>query len=160
MKSTCAGLWRSPKADTSIPGYASDVTTLLSLADERFVSLTTFRKTGVPVSTPVWIGRDGDSLIVTTPEGTGKVKRLRNNARVELRPCTRTGSVADDAPVATGTAVVTVDAAGEKLLERVFSAKYGNEYRAVMFVESAIRWLKSRGKAARKTRALIRITEA
>ena len=61
-------------------------TTLDDLADEKFVSLTTFRKNGVGVPTPVWIGRDGDALVVTTPVGSGKVKRLRRNCTVELRP--------------------------------------------------------------------------
>ena len=49
-------------------------TTFDDLADEKFVSLTTFRKNGVGVPTPVWIGRDGDALVVTTPVGSGKVK--------------------------------------------------------------------------------------
>ena len=37
-----------------------------ALGDEQFLSLTTFRKSGERVSTPVWIGRDGDALMVTT----------------------------------------------------------------------------------------------
>ena len=35
---------------------------LLPLGDERVVSLITFRKTGVAVSSPVWVVRDGDPL--------------------------------------------------------------------------------------------------
>jgi len=38
------------------------------MADARFVSLTTFRRSGEPVSTPVWVGRDGGSLVVLTPD--------------------------------------------------------------------------------------------
>ena len=68
---------------------------LLSLADERFISLTTFRRSGVPVSAPVWVARDGAALVVLTPAGSGKVKRLRRNPRVEVRPCGRFGAVAD-----------------------------------------------------------------
>ena len=37
---------------------------LLALGSEAFVSLTTFRRTGIGVSTPVWIARDGDALVV------------------------------------------------------------------------------------------------
>lgn len=44
---------------------------LATMGDERFVSLTTFRKSGEPVSTAVWIGRDGDAVIVITPEASG-----------------------------------------------------------------------------------------
>jgi hypothetical protein len=34
---------------------------------EKFVSLTTFKKDGATVATPMWIGRDGDHLFVWTP---------------------------------------------------------------------------------------------
>ena len=44
------------------------MTSLLSLADARFVSLTTFRRSGAPVSTPVWVARDGGSLVVLPDE--------------------------------------------------------------------------------------------
>ena len=37
---------------------------LAALGDEKFVSLTTFRRSGVGVPTPVWIGREGDALSV------------------------------------------------------------------------------------------------
>lgn len=56
-----------------------------ALGNERFLSPTTFRQSGERVSTAVWIGRDGDALVVTTPAGSGKVKRLRNSPRLELR---------------------------------------------------------------------------
>ena len=46
-----------------------------TLGREKFVSLTTFRRSGDAVSTPVWIAQDGDALVVTTTEQTGKVKR-------------------------------------------------------------------------------------
>ncbi|MDT0352926.1 PNPOx family protein [Pseudonocardia charpentierae] len=39
--------------------------TIDDVAGERFVSLTTFRRDGTPVATPVWIARDGDALVVT-----------------------------------------------------------------------------------------------
>ena len=67
------------------------------MADHRFVSLTTFRRSGTPVATPVWIARDGDALVVTTIVDSGKVKRARRDPRVELQPCTRRGTVADGA---------------------------------------------------------------
>ena len=70
-----------------------------AMGDERFISLTTFRKTGDAVSTPVWIARDGDDLVVTTPATSGKVKRLRNSGRVEMRVCDRMGRVKESAPI-------------------------------------------------------------
>jgi PPOX class probable F420-dependent enzyme len=52
-----------------------------------YVSLTTFRRTGVPVSTPVWAAPDGDTLVVWTRTDSGKVKRLRHTSRVRVTPC-------------------------------------------------------------------------
>jgi PPOX class probable F420-dependent enzyme len=52
-----------------------------------YVSLTTFRRTGVPVSTPVWAAPDGDTRVVWTRADSGKVKRLRHTARVTVGPC-------------------------------------------------------------------------
>ena len=108
---------------------------LASIADERFVSLTTFRKTGEGVSTPVWIARDGDALIVTTPDGTGKVKRLRNDGRVELRPCDRTGKVSDEAPTVGAHADIVDTDEARSSQERIFLAKYRLEYRVFKLFE-------------------------
>lgn len=69
------------------PSTVSLAADLLAVSGARFVSLTTFRRSDVAVSTPAWIVRDGDALRVTTPGDSGKLKRLRNDARVELRPC-------------------------------------------------------------------------
>ena len=52
-----------------------------------YVSLTTFRRTGVPVSTPVWAAPEGDTLVVWTRTDSGKVKRLRHTTRVTVAPC-------------------------------------------------------------------------
>lgn len=124
---------------------------LASIADERFVSLTTFRKTGEGVPTPVWIARDGDALIVTTPDGTGKVKRLRNNDRVELRPSDRMGKVADGAPIVAAHAEIVDSDAARASQERIFLAKYRFEYRIFMFIERL-------GKKGKKKRVSLRIT--
>ena len=56
--------------------------TLANLAQEEFVSLTTYRRSGAAVSVPVWIAPATDAsggLLVTTTEPSGKVKRLRHD---------------------------------------------------------------------------------
>ena len=126
----------------------ADPAAFLDLAEQRFVSLTTFRRTGEAVSTPVWVARDGDALVVTTPAGSGKVKRLRHTPRVELRPCGRTGKVADGAPVHAGTARIEARDRPD-----LFRRKYGLEYRLFMGVERL-------GKGGRKERVLLRIRPA
>ena len=124
--------------------------TLAEMADEQFVSLTTFRRSGAPVATVVWIARDGDALVVTTVADSGKVKRLRNDPRVELRPSNRRGAVGDDAPVATAVAaVVPPDERATAALRR----KYGLQYRIITSLERLL----ARG---RRERVILLITAA
>ena len=78
------------------------------LARARYLSLTTFRRDGTPVATPVWVARQGDELVVYTARSSGKVKRLRNNNRVLLAPCDMRGRVTGD--VVEGTARLQDDA--------------------------------------------------
>lgn len=104
------------------------------IGSEAFVSLTTFRRSGAPVSTPVWIARDGDELVVITPSDSGKVKRIKNSNRVELRPCSRRGAVDENAVTVTGRARIVSGDAAERSTS-VLKKKYGIEYRIVMLVE-------------------------
>lgn len=118
---------------------ARPVPPLDALADERYVSLTTFRRSGAPVSTPVWVARDGDALVVLTPDGTGKVKRLRHDDRVELRPCSRTGRIAPGAAATAGRATVLRAPTDAARTAELMRAKYGLEYRAFRVIEPLIR---------------------
>ncbi len=122
------------------------MTVFHDLGDERFISLTTYRRTGAAVSTPVWVAREGDALVVTTPADSGKVKRLRHTPRVEMRPCGRTGKVRDGAPVVTGQVEIV-----DEDQSQLFRSKYGLEYRLFMGIERL-------GKSGRRPRVLLRIT--
>jgi hypothetical protein len=61
--------------------------TLEQLGSEKYLLLTTYRKDGRGVPTPLWVVPDGAGLMVWTPAGTGKVKRIRNNGRVTVQAC-------------------------------------------------------------------------
>ena len=108
-----------------------------ALGDEDFVLLTTFRKSGVGVATPVWVARDGDALLVITPDDTGKVKRLRNNMRVQLQPSTRFGKPSDDSEPVEAIAEIlpstqTASYAGH------FRTKYGFQFAITMVIERVL----------------------
>jgi PPOX class probable F420-dependent enzyme len=60
---------------------------------QRYVSLATFRKNGVAVSTPIWFGEDNDKLYFMTSSKSGKYKRIRNNPKVKIAPCTMRGKI-------------------------------------------------------------------
>lgn len=117
---------------TAVPATSAS---LQAMAAQPFVSLTTFRRSGVAVPTPVWAVWDEGALLVTTPAGSGKVKRLRSQARVELRPCSRTGRVAAGAPALEAAAEVVDNAEAHRRLARVLRGEYGLEHRLVMGLE-------------------------
>ena len=124
------------------------------VGDEDFVSLTTFRRSGAPVATPVWVALDAEgAMLVTTPSGSGKVKRLRHTPEVELRPCSRRGTVAEDAPRVTGVAELVEDDRRIDAAHDVLRKKFGLQFRAVMGIERVMR----RGHT---DRTVLRITPA
>lgn len=61
------------------------------LEGESYISLTTFRKSGDPVSTPLWFAKHEGRLYATTEPDSGKMKRIRNNPSVLLAPCNAWG---------------------------------------------------------------------
>jgi len=63
------------------------------ISGKKYVSLVTFRKNGAGVATPVWFGEENDKLYVMTRSDMGKFKRIRNNSKVRIAPCTMRGKV-------------------------------------------------------------------
>jgi uncharacterized protein len=60
---------------------------------QKYISLVTFRKTGVAVRTPVWFGEDAGKLYVMTRSDSGKYKRIRKNSQVRAAACTVRGKI-------------------------------------------------------------------
>jgi PPOX class probable F420-dependent enzyme len=60
---------------------------------QKYISLKTFRKNGAGVATPVWFGEEDGKLYVMTRSDMGKTKRIRNNSKVTVAPCTIRGTV-------------------------------------------------------------------
>jgi hypothetical protein len=85
--------------------------TLAHLAAEKYVRLTTFRRDGTPVPTPVWVIGDGTDLLVATGATSGKVKRLRHTPRVLLAPCDQRGRVREGTTDVEAVATIVADVA-------------------------------------------------
>ncbi|ORI12289.1 PPOX class F420-dependent enzyme [Rhodococcus sp. 1163] len=98
------------------------MTTFANIADGKYVSLTTFKKDGTPVATPLWGARDGDRLLVWTTTDSWKVKRIKRNPSVTIAPCSARGKVEGDA--VDGVAEI-MDAAGTEKARSAISSKYG-----------------------------------
>lgn len=116
-----------------------------ALGAERFVSLTTFRRNGDAVATPVWIAPLGDDLVVTTPAGSGKLERLRHDARVLISPCGRFGAVAPEAPVVEAVAEVLGSDRDHPHERAAVRRKYGLEHLVVVGLEALARRRRGEG---------------
>lgn len=90
----------------------------------KYISLTTYRKDGSAVSTPVWqvTGEDGE-LLVLTPADSWKVKRIRRDSAVTVTPCDLRGRTAPDAPTLPGTARL-LDEAGTAATQALIGRRY------------------------------------
>ena len=70
-----------------------NVERLSQFADEKYLNLESYRKTGQTVATPVWFAEDGALLYIYSLADAGKVKRIRNNPRVRVTPCDMRGKL-------------------------------------------------------------------
>jgi PPOX class probable F420-dependent enzyme len=65
----------------------------MALKDEKYMALTTFRRNGVGVTTPVWVADLGDNKVgFWTSSESGKAKRLRHTSRVTVQPSNGRGT--------------------------------------------------------------------
>ncbi len=94
------------------------------VATAQYVAMTTWRRSGAPVVTPVWVARDGEELVVISVDGTGKTKRLARGGPVTLQPCSIRGVIVPGSPVVEGTGRVVRDPEEVKAVQRAIRAKY------------------------------------
>lgn len=66
---------------------------LAPLAQERYISLETFKKDGTSVKTPVWAASLDGRLVIVTDGTSYKVKRLRNRPDCRAAACDVRGNV-------------------------------------------------------------------
>ncbi|MFJ7204990.1 PPOX class F420-dependent oxidoreductase [Streptomyces sp. NPDC098789] len=104
--------------------------TLEELARSRYVSLTTYRKDGTPVATPVWFVVDGGEVYIWTKSDTWKVKRIRNNGRVSVIGCDVRGRSPQGATALEGEARLLDDATLNRV-RKLLAKKYTWQYWAV-----------------------------
>lgn len=123
------------------------MTDLGGLAGEKYVSVTTFKRDGTAVPTPVWVVGDGPGLLIWTAADSGKVKRIRNDPQVTVAPCDVRGNLRGT-PVPARAEVLPQQATDP--LRRRFVRKYGLSARLVM--------LGSRLRRGRHGTVLIRLT--
>lgn len=97
---------------------------LVDLGEERYVSVTTFKRDGTPVSTPVWVAGDDGRLLIHTGADSWKVRRIRRDNHVRVAGCSVNGKVHGE--VFDGEATILTDTSRVQALE---ARKYGLVYR-------------------------------
>ena len=119
-------------------GDASEGARFAPLRGHKYCELVTFRRTGTPVGVPVWFAADGDALYVKTEDPSGKVKRIRNDARVRVAACGVLGGARG--PSLDGVARILPPSEVARA-ERVLRARYGVGRRLfTALVEPIFRW--------------------
>ena len=112
------------------------------LANERYISLTTFKRDGTAVSTPVWVvSDDGRRLLVWSGVQTWKVKRIRRDPRVRVAACDAKGKVREE-PVDGTARLLGPDAAA--FVQPLLRKKYGLVKRSLDFLNGLVRRLSRR----------------
>jgi PPOX class probable F420-dependent enzyme len=107
---------KSPGAPSSTVGAP-----FARLARQRTVLLTTFRRDGTPVPTPVSIVVDGPHAYFRTYSAAWKSKRLRRDQRVEIAPSTGRGRPTGAATAATARLLTEAEA---RPVRRLLRRKY------------------------------------
>jgi uncharacterized protein len=87
----------------------------------KYLSITSFKRDGTGVATPVWFVQEGERLLVHTDATSGKIKRIRRNPHVLVAPCTATGRLLAD-PVPAHAELLPNTELGR--VERLMAAKY------------------------------------
>ena len=99
------------------------MTVVDEIGRSQYVSLTTYRKDGTAVPTPVWhVVHEGELFIISDADAW-KVKRIRNNGHVVVTVCSFRGAIAPGAPSAEGTARV-LDEEGTRKVRTLIARKY------------------------------------
>lgn len=111
---------------TEHPGGPESMAETHRLGACTYLALTTYRKDGTAVVTPVWASTDGSRLFVWTLADAGKVKRVRNRGHVQVAPCDARGAL-QGAPVDASARVIDSPADLAKV-ESLHRAKYGAQF--------------------------------
>ncbi|MFD7406169.1 PPOX class F420-dependent oxidoreductase [Streptomyces sp. NPDC059866] len=99
-----------------------DDSSLDRLGAGKYLLITSYRRNGTPVPTPVWVVADGDALGVWTVADSWKVKRIRNRSDVLVGPCDLRGNPTGEQVPAT--AEIT-DPATTARYRQLIARKYG-----------------------------------
>ncbi|MDX3456397.1 PPOX class F420-dependent oxidoreductase [Streptomyces sp. ME02-8801-2C] len=98
-----------------------DTSNLDRLGAGKYLLITSFRKNGTSVATPVWVVRDGDALGAWSAADAWKVKRIRNRADILVGPCDARGNPTGNSVPATA---MILDQPATDVYRQLIARKY------------------------------------
>ena len=114
----------------------------MALGDEKYVLFTTFRRSGDPVSSPVWAVPYEAGIAFWTSSGSGKAKRLAHTSRVTVQPCDGRGRVRKGTEPVGATARTVTEGPELDTIRAAVKAKYGFLTSLTKFLGSIFGFLK------------------
>jgi PPOX class probable F420-dependent enzyme len=95
---------------------------LAPFANQKYLSVESYRKTGAAVATAVWFAEAEGVIYIYSLSTAGKVKRIRNNPRVRIAPCDIRGRITGQWVEAEAR---ILSGAEDEVAHRVLNRKYG-----------------------------------
>jgi hypothetical protein len=105
---------------------------LEALFPGRYLSVTSFKRDGTGVATPVWFVSDGMQLFALTDAHSAKVRRIRRNPHVLVAPCRANGKLLSD-PIPAHAQILTATPELERV-SKLLRARYWISYPVVMLL--------------------------
>jgi len=112
----------------------------------KYLSVTSFKRDGTGVATPVWFVSDGRRLFALTDLHSAKIRRIRRNPRVLVASCRPDGKLRSE-PVPARAEVLTATQELERV-QRLLIERYKLSYRLVMLIYRLGRRLRGQGSVA------------
>ena len=119
---------------------------LQALFPGRYLSITSFKRDGTGVATPVWFASDGGRLFALTDLHSAKIRRVHRNPHVLVASCRVDGKLRCE-PLA-ARAVVLTETADLEHVQQLLLARYRISYRVVMLLYRLGRRLRGKQSVA------------
>jgi PPOX class probable F420-dependent enzyme len=132
---------------------------MAELDGARYILLTTFKRDGSAVASPVWITGSHGTYGFTTGDRAWKTRRLRHDPTVQVQACGIRGRIKPGAVLYRGTGEVLTDPDDVHTAEAALSAKYGWQFRATK-VADRLSATVGRGEPQRVVAIRLHLSEA
>lgn len=123
--------------------------------DGKYLSLTSFKRDGSGVATPVWFASDNGHLLVETDADSYKVKRIRRDPHVRVAVCDARGHIHGE-PVDADARILSE--AERERVEGLLARKYRIDRYTVLPVYRLVMRLRGRGSHTKEPPVALEIT--